>query len=176
VGFSRPSRWVLFYDPKPANYLAPSAAVEAGLAAGSVYRIDFDWMLVSSPVSHQAIMTLLTYPIFPIAPSDAASSLDAVCEQALGFARPFGAQREEMDLIACYHLFRNFAAKVRDYCVRGERSTRSIIENIGPYLLASLGALPGSLERPARELVEVHLRRVRQGSCRRRVRQGSCRD
>jgi hypothetical protein len=154
LAIPRRPRTALFYDPKPANFVAVRAELGAsGLPGARVYKVDFDWMLVRAPVSHQFVLALLMHPIDPSS-SAPARSLAGLLERAIACSEPFGATRREVEFMAAYHLYRNFAKSVRRFRRGGGAEDREESASLLPYLLAALERARG-FPAVARRLVEA---------------------
>lgn len=93
------SRTSLFFDPKPANYLAPAPPAPPVV----VWRIDLDLLGCTAPVALQIAIMLFSHPI-------PGTGFRVRREHAHRVAAELGVERGETDLAICYHLLRNWVS------------------------------------------------------------------
>lgn len=144
------SKGIPFYDPKPANYIKQISSDESAYIDSPLYKIDFDWMLITAPISLQVAVLSATYPI---AWANEADNEGAVRNQIVQWS--YETSLEEVDFVLFYHLFRNFTKFAQKW--REQTACKEELQGIYPHLLYSLNINKSVLgvrffERVIREL------------------------
>ncbi|WP_326615227.1 hypothetical protein OG949_40735 (plasmid) [Streptomyces scopuliridis] len=107
---------MLFFDPKPANYLipAPPARARGARTLETAHRIDLDLLVLLAPVALQVAIVLFSHPV-PIArDADTAGGFREQRRLAHQLAASLGVESTETDDAICYHLTRNWVSAVSD--------------------------------------------------------------
>ncbi|MFI7019999.1 hypothetical protein [Streptomyces sp. NPDC050164] len=110
------SKDMLFFDPKPANYLIPAPPVRARepRTPETAHRIDLDLLVLIAPVALQVAIALFSHPV-PIARyADTAGGFREQRRLAHQLAASLGVEDTETDDAICYHLTRNWVSAMRD--------------------------------------------------------------
>jgi hypothetical protein len=136
-------RRALFYDPKPANFLMHEGIGRPG-PDDPLYKIDIDWMLTRAPIAHQALVAVLSHPIRSRSARVPGAVLNEVRALVRSKLMKAEADPEQLDGLVVYHLYRNYASKLK--------SAPDQARAIKPFLIAAIERLravdvpPGTIE------------------------------
>lgn len=106
---------MLFFDPKPANYLipAPQGQTQRPWAPETAHRIDLDLLVFLAPVALQVAIMLFSHPMPIAGNADTTNSFFEQRRLAHELAKSLGVESTETDDAICYHLTRNWVSAVQ---------------------------------------------------------------
>jgi hypothetical protein len=151
---------LLFWDPKAANFIVPSARCHAlGDPGGPLpYKIDLDLMFYECPLSLQIILVLFVFPVALRQEDDCSREFAALLRQAHQAGAGLGVASEAIDVMLVYHLVRNFVSAISDSSAYGRAKARGLVPLLieASDLFSSIG-----LQKSARERLREWVRNGR---------------
>ncbi|MCK2212385.1 hypothetical protein MF672_001010 [Actinomadura sp. ATCC 31491] len=144
------SESLLFWDPKAANFIVPSARRDAlGEPDGPLpYKIDLDLMFYECPLSLQILLVLFVFPVASWQEDNRSGEFGDLLLLAHRTGARLGVTGEAIDGMLVYHLVRNFVSAAADPSAYGMAKARAL----APLLIeASDRALLTGLKKPAHE-------------------------